>query len=80
MQIKGDCNIGLLSNRHLLIRLNQQEDFINVMSKNIYYILPKDGYSYCMRPLIYDKKFQVAEETKQALAWIFFLNLKLTFL
>ncbi|KAK4736998.1 hypothetical protein R3W88_000695 [Solanum pinnatisectum] len=27
--IKGDCKIGLLRNRHILIRLDQQEDFIN---------------------------------------------------
>ncbi|KAG5587413.1 hypothetical protein H5410_047847 [Solanum commersonii] len=57
--IKGDCKIGLLRNRHILICLDQQEDFINLMSKNIYYILAKDGYSYPMRPLIYDAKFRV---------------------
>lgn len=43
--IKGECKIGLLRNRHVLIRLDQQEDFTNLMSKNIYYLLAKDDYS-----------------------------------
>ncbi|KAG5631197.1 hypothetical protein H5410_002914 [Solanum commersonii] len=77
--IKGECKIGLLRNRHVLIRLGQQEDFISVMSKNIHYILAKDGYSYSMRPLIYDEKFHTAKETTQALAWISFPDLKPTY-
>ncbi|WMV24325.1 hypothetical protein MTR67_017710 [Solanum verrucosum] len=77
--IKGDSKIGLLRNRHILIRLDQQEDFINLMSKSIYYILAKDRYSYPMRPLIYDAKFRVDEETTQAMAWISFPDLKPTF-
>jgi len=32
-----------------------------------------------MRPLIYDEKFQAAEETTQALAWISFPDLKPTY-
>ncbi|KAG5576187.1 hypothetical protein H5410_056321 [Solanum commersonii] len=32
--IKGDCRIGLLRNRHILIRLNRMEDFVNIMAKN----------------------------------------------
>ncbi|KAK4729999.1 hypothetical protein R3W88_022987 [Solanum pinnatisectum] len=77
--IKGECRIGLLRNRHVLIRLDQQEDFINLMSKGIYYILAKDGYSYTMRPLIYDAKCKVEEETTQAMAWISFPDLKPTY-
>ncbi|KAH0754526.1 hypothetical protein KY290_024796 [Solanum tuberosum] len=77
--IKGECKLGLLRNRHVLIRLDQQEDFINLMSKGIYYILAKDGYSYTMRPLIYDAKFKVEEETTQAMAWISFPDLKPTY-
>lgn len=68
--IRGDCKIGLLGNLYVLVRLDQQEHFINLMSKNIYYILPKDEYSYFMRSLIYDEKFKVDEETTQAMAWI----------
>ncbi|KAH0644843.1 hypothetical protein KY284_032727 [Solanum tuberosum] len=77
--IKGECKIGLLRNRHILIILDQKADFINLMSKSIYYILAKDGYSYSMRPLIYDAKFKVDEETTQAMAWISFPDLKPTY-
>ncbi|KAG5585340.1 hypothetical protein H5410_045774 [Solanum commersonii] len=60
-------------------RLELQEDFINVMTKNIYYLLAKDGYSYTIKPLIYDAKFKVEEETTLTMAWISFPNLKPTF-
>ncbi|KAH0778711.1 hypothetical protein KY290_005138 [Solanum tuberosum] len=49
------------------------------MSKNIYYIVAKDGYSYSMRPLIYDAKFRVDEKMTQAMAWISFPSLKSTY-
>lgn len=42
--IKGECKIGLLRNRHILMRFTLQEDFINMMSKSGYYILAKDGF------------------------------------
>lgn len=64
--IKGDCKNGLLRNRHVLMRFSRQDDFINMMSKSSYYILSKDGYSYLIRPFIYDAKFSVDEETTQA--------------
>ncbi|KAK4736949.1 hypothetical protein R3W88_000646 [Solanum pinnatisectum] len=66
--IKGECKIGFLRNWHILIRLDQHTDFINLMSKSIYYIMAKDGYSYSMRPLIYNAKFKVDEETTKAMA------------
>ena len=49
------------------------------MSKKIYYLLAKDGYSYAMRSSIYDAKFKVNEETTQAMAWISFVDLKPTY-
>ncbi|KAF3645599.1 hypothetical protein FXO37_20878 [Capsicum annuum] len=76
LSIKGDCKIGLLRNHHILMRFDQMEDFINVLSKKIYYINAKDGYSYQIRPLIYDTKFKVEEKTTQTMAWISFPNLK----
>ncbi|KAH0706436.1 hypothetical protein KY285_010944 [Solanum tuberosum] len=42
--IKGDCKIGLLRNKHILIRLNQHADFVNLISKGAYYIECKDGW------------------------------------
>ncbi|KAH0673795.1 hypothetical protein KY284_006579 [Solanum tuberosum] len=77
--VKGECKIGLLRHKHILMRFSRQDDFINMMSKSSYYILSKDGYSYMMRPLIYDAKFSVEEETTEAMAWISFLDLKPTF-
>ncbi|KAG5631408.1 hypothetical protein H5410_003125 [Solanum commersonii] len=41
-------------------------------------ILLKDGYSYLMRTLIYDEKFNIDEETTQAMAWISFPDSKPT--
>ncbi|KAG5599716.1 hypothetical protein H5410_031086 [Solanum commersonii] len=77
--IKGDYRIGILTNRHILIRLNRMEDFVNNMAKNVYYIMAKDGYAHQMRPLIYDSKFKPEEETTQVMVWIFFPNLLPTF-
>ncbi|KAH0743052.1 hypothetical protein KY290_031045 [Solanum tuberosum] len=77
--IKGDCQNGLLRNKYILIRLSKQVDFINLISKGAYYIGCKDVYSYRMRTLIYDARFQINEETTKALAWISFPNLLPTY-
>lgn len=77
--IKGECKIGLLRNRHMLLRLRQIEDFATVMPNNIYYVIAKDGLAYQMRPLIYNAKFKPEEETAQAMAWISFPDLLPTF-
>ncbi|WMV47242.1 hypothetical protein MTR67_040627 [Solanum verrucosum] len=78
-QIKGTCQIGLLRNKHVLIRLELFEDFVNIMAKPSYYITDREGFTYPMRPLIYDEKFKVTEETTQAMAWISFPDLWPTF-
>lgn len=49
------------------------------MAKSVYYITAKDGYSYHMRPLIYDANFITKKETTQAIVWISFSDLNLTF-
>uniref|UniRef100_M1CMH9 DNA/RNA binding protein n=1 Tax=Solanum tuberosum TaxID=4113 RepID=M1CMH9_SOLTU len=77
--IKGNCQIGLLRTKHILIRLTKHEDFVNMISKGAFYIKCKDGYSYLMRTLIYDSRFKVDEETSMAMAWISFPNLLPTF-
>ncbi|KAG5610514.1 hypothetical protein H5410_021795 [Solanum commersonii] len=66
--IEGECKIGLLRHRHILMRFNLREDFVNVLSKNAYYIMGKDGIAYQMRPFIYDANFKPEEETTQAMA------------
>ncbi|KAH0658017.1 hypothetical protein KY289_026765 [Solanum tuberosum] len=34
-ELKGDCNIGLLSNRHVLIRATLLEDYVHLLSKPV---------------------------------------------
>ncbi|KAG5595667.1 hypothetical protein H5410_036899, partial [Solanum commersonii] len=41
--VKGGCKIGLLRNRHTLMRFELFENFVNMMSKNSYCITGKDG-------------------------------------
>lgn len=77
--IKGECNIGFLRDRHVLIRLTLWEDFINFTTKNAYYIKDKYGYEYQLRSLIYDTKFKAGEETPKSMAWISFPGLLPTF-
>lgn len=77
--IKGECNIGYLRDRHVLIRLALWQDFIYFTSKNVYYVKDKFGYEYQLRTLIYDAKFKAGEETPNVMAWISFPNLLLTF-
>ncbi|KAG5571075.1 hypothetical protein H5410_060841 [Solanum commersonii] len=73
-KIKGDCKKGLLRNRHILMRFSLIEDFINMMSKNVYYIIAKERVAYKIyTTLIYDAKFKPDKETTQAMAWIYFL-------
>ncbi|KAG5631191.1 hypothetical protein H5410_002908 [Solanum commersonii] len=78
-KIKGECKIGLLRHRHILMRFNLMEDFVNILSKNPYYIMGKDGIAYQMRPFIYDANFKPGEETTQTMAWISFPDLLPTF-
>lgn len=63
----------------MLIRLTLLEDFVTISSKGAHYLKAKDGYHYQIRPLIYDSKFKIDEETPFALAWISFPNLLATF-
>lgn len=44
--IKGDCQIYYFRNRHILIRLSSKKDFINLTSKDAFYIKSKYGASY----------------------------------
>lgn len=60
--IKGECLIGLLRNRHILMRFELIEEFLNIITKSVYYIKASDGNFYQMRPLIYDSKTKMEEE------------------
>lgn len=66
--IKGECNIGYLRDKNVLIRMTLWQDFLNFTSKSAHYIKDKNGYEYQLRPLIYDSKFKAGEETLKAMA------------
>ncbi|KAK4710167.1 hypothetical protein R3W88_004680 [Solanum pinnatisectum] len=70
-ELKGECNIGLLTNRNVLIRVTLMEDYINLLSKPVFYIA-QQNWSYPMRTLKWDPMFDPEEETSTAIAWISF--------
>lgn len=41
--VKGACQLGVLRNKHILIRCSLWEDFVSVMTKNSYYIKDRDS-------------------------------------
>ncbi|WMV50761.1 hypothetical protein MTR67_044146 [Solanum verrucosum] len=41
-ELKEECNIGLLSNRHILIRATLLEDYVHLLSKPAFYITQKN--------------------------------------
>ncbi|KAH0640618.1 hypothetical protein KY285_037204 [Solanum tuberosum] len=41
-EIKGDCNLGLLDHRHVLVRLSNREDFVEVYSRAELFITLKE--------------------------------------
>lgn len=47
-ELKGECDIGLLSNRHILIRALLLEDYVHLLSKLAFYITHLN-WSYPMR-------------------------------
>ncbi|KAH0761354.1 hypothetical protein KY290_017427 [Solanum tuberosum] len=70
-ELKGECKIGLLSNRHILIRASLLEDYVHLLSKPAFYITQK-SWSFPMRTLKWDPMFDPEEETTIAIAWISF--------
>lgn len=73
-ELKGECKIGLLSNRYVLIRASLLEDYVHLLSKPAFYISHRNG-SYPMRTLKWDPMFNPKEETSIAIAWISFPSL-----
>ncbi|WMV08728.1 hypothetical protein MTR67_002113 [Solanum verrucosum] len=49
-ELKGECKIGLLSNRHVLIRATLLEDYVHLLSKPAFYINQRNC-SFPMRTL-----------------------------
>ncbi|KAG5619978.1 hypothetical protein H5410_005196 [Solanum commersonii] len=77
-ELKGECNIGLLSNIHVLIRMSNLEDYVNLLSKPAFYIAHRN-WTYRMRTLKWEPLFDPEEETMTSIAWISFSSLPLNF-
>ncbi|KAG5585127.1 hypothetical protein H5410_045561 [Solanum commersonii] len=73
-ELKGDVNIGLISNRYVLIRTTLLEDYVTLLSKPQFYIT-QNYWSYPMRTFKWDPMFDPEEETSIAIAWISFSTL-----
>ncbi|KAG5601056.1 hypothetical protein H5410_032426 [Solanum commersonii] len=72
--LKAECNVGVLSNKHILIKASCLEDYVNFLSKSTFYIAHR-GWTYPMRTLKWEPMFDLEEETLTTIAWISFPSL-----
>ncbi|KAK4346141.1 hypothetical protein RND71_036317 [Anisodus tanguticus] len=72
--LKAEVNIGLLHNRHVLIRCSIEEDYVTLMSRPNFWI-KENSKSYLMRTFKWDIWFTPEEETSMAVIWLSFPNL-----
>lgn len=73
-ELKRECNIGVLSNRHVLIRPSNMNDYVNLLSKPAFYITCT-SWTYTIRILKWEPLFYLEKETTTAIAWISFPTL-----
>lgn len=59
-ELKDDYKIGLLSNKHILIRATLLEDYVHLLLKHVFYITQRRK-SYPMRTLKWDPMFNPEE-------------------
>ncbi|KAK4337514.1 hypothetical protein RND71_042001 [Anisodus tanguticus] len=72
--LKAEVNIGLLCDRHVLIRCTIAEDYDTLMSRQTFEIKEKNK-PYLMRTFKWDVTFNPEEETRFAYGWISFTGL-----
>ncbi|KAK4351735.1 hypothetical protein RND71_027253 [Anisodus tanguticus] len=72
--LKAEVRIGLLCDRHVLIRCTIGEDFDTLMSRQTFEIKEKTR-PYLMRTFKWDASFNPAEESRFAYGWISFPGL-----
>lgn len=70
-EMKGECKIGILCNRQILIRASLMEDYVHLLSKPTFYISWKNK-SFSMRTFKWDPMFKAEQETITAVAQISF--------
>ncbi|KAH0686003.1 hypothetical protein KY285_016544 [Solanum tuberosum] len=71
---KGECNIGLLESRHVLLRFTLKEDYIAIFSKTSRSI-KSAGTVIPFRIQKWTPSFSPREETSIAMAWVSFPSL-----
>ncbi|KAF3639013.1 hypothetical protein FXO37_24144 [Capsicum annuum] len=76
--LKGEVNIELRSNRHILKRALRLEDYVYLLLKPQFYIT-QNYWSYLIHTLKWDPLSNSNEEISIAVAWISFLALPLKF-
>ncbi|XP_009801511.1 uncharacterized protein [Nicotiana sylvestris] len=67
--IKGMCNIGQLEFRHILVRFNLFEDYVQFLSRSVGYIKDK-GDEFFFRTFPWTIGFNPKEETSKSVVWI----------
>ncbi|KAH0749274.1 hypothetical protein KY290_028506 [Solanum tuberosum] len=67
--IKGNCLVGLLARRHILVRIDQYEDYVVALSKSVSF-LPFHGQQHLYRVFPWTIDFNSREETSMAVVWI----------
>ncbi|WMV55379.1 hypothetical protein MTR67_048764 [Solanum verrucosum] len=72
--IKSECTIGVLDNKHILIRLTTMEDYVHLLSTTAFYVKVKENY-WQIRTLKWDPWFEPDMETTIGVAWISFPDL-----
>lgn len=72
--VQGRCNIGLLGYRHLLIRFDLHNDYVQLLSKSTGYVKAK-GDEFFFRTFPWTLGFNPKEETSMAVVWISFPGL-----
>ncbi|XP_070012939.1 uncharacterized protein [Nicotiana sylvestris] len=72
--IKGMCNIGQLEFRHILVRFDLFEDYVQFLSRSVGYIKYK-GDEFFFRTFPWTIGFNPKEETSKSVVWISFPDL-----
>ncbi|KAG5582925.1 hypothetical protein H5410_053552 [Solanum commersonii] len=67
--IKGNCLVGLLARRHILLRIDQYEDHVVALSKSVS-LLPFCGDQHLYRVFPWTIDFNSREETSMTAVWI----------
>ncbi|KAG5576207.1 hypothetical protein H5410_056341 [Solanum commersonii] len=71
---KGNCLIGLLAPRQILLRFDQHEDYVLALSRSVNYLL-YNGEEHQCRVFPWSIGYNPKEETSLAMVWISLLNL-----